>query len=58
MEIKDVILVRNKLRAEGMTVKNLASKIHTSPTKLENILIGKLSSPTLEKRIIKWLERK
>lgn len=58
MQVNDAILVRAKLKANNMTVKNLASKIHTTTAKVEKILIGKLNSPTLENRIFKWLEGK
>lgn len=58
MQVNDAILVRAKLKSEGMTVKNLASKIHSTTAKVEKILIGKLNSPTLENRIFKWLEGK
>lgn len=58
MNENDLILIRLKMKELGMTCKNLASKIHTSPTKLDRILNGKDSSELLEKRMINWLIKK
>lgn len=55
MIIQDCLLVRAKLKDRGMTVKELANKIHTSPNKLEKILSGKDNSRIIEERVIKWL---
>ena len=51
------ILVRAKMKSLGMSVKNLASKIHTSPAKLDKILNQKDSSLVLEERLFKWLKK-
>jgi len=57
MRIEDIVLVRAKMKSLGMTVKNLANKIHTSPTKLDKILNQKDSSQKLEDKLIQWLNK-
>ena len=58
MVVNDRILVRAMLKEKNMTIKELASKCHTLPNKIERILNGKDENKMLEERIFKCLSKR
>lgn len=53
----DIILIKSKMKQKGLSVKNLASKIHVNVTKVDRVLNLLEDNKTVEERLLKWLTK-